>query len=241
MSRVAAVVLMGVLMVAPGCRHDDTLTVSVAASLQEAAACVDAPSYRLNVGGSAHLAQQILQGAPVDLFLSASLDELNTLYDEGRLQGEPVPIALNHLIVAMPRDREPPARWQDLDDPRFTRIGIADPTLAPAGRYAVQILRASGQYETLKSRLIPAADVVHARTLLRMGEVDIAIIYATDLPPDDPQLVAVDLPVVDLPSVVFGAGVLREGNTDAAHAWLDRLLSPEGRACLGKLGFENVR
>lgn len=240
MSRVAAVVLTGALLIASGCRHDDTLTVSVAASLQEAAACVDAPPFRLNVGGSAHLAQQILQGAPVDLFLSASLDELETLRDADRLLGEPVPIARNQLIVAMPRDREPPARWQDLDDARFARIGIADPTLAPAGRYAVQILQASGQYETLKSRLIPAADVVHARTLLRMGEVDIAMIYATDLPPDDRQLVAVDLPAVDLPSIVYGAGVIREGNTDAARRWLERLLSPEGRACLAELGFENV-
>ena len=240
MSRVAAVVLTGALLIASGCRHDDTLTVSVAASLQEAASCVDAPPFRMNVGGSAHLAQQILQGAPVDLFLSASLDELNTLYDQGRLQGEPVPIALNHLIVAMPRDREPPARWQDLDDPRFTRIGIADPALAPAGRYAVELLRANGVYETLQSRLIPAADVVHARTLLRMGEVDIAMIYATDLQSDDTQLVVVDLPSVDVPSIVYGAGILREGNTDAARRWLERLLSPEGRACLAELGFENV-
>ena len=102
------------------------------------------------------------------------------------------------------------------------------------------MLRVNGLYETLKPRLIHAADVVHARTLLRMGEVDVALIYATDLPPDDPQLVVLDLPVVDIPPIVYGAGIVETGNTDAARRWLDRLLSPEGRRCLSELGFEEI-
>ncbi|MGL6280696.1 MAG: molybdate ABC transporter substrate-binding protein, partial [Gaiella sp.] len=87
-------------------------TVLAAASLTEALPRVD-PAARFSFGGSNQLAQQIRQGFPFDVFLSASPREPQALLAEGLVR-RPVTFATNSLVLIVPRGN--PARIRVVQD-----------------------------------------------------------------------------------------------------------------------------
>src|SRR5689334_6979701 len=100
-----------------GCsRPAETLTVSLAASLQGAMKEIASqyewknPRVRLvlNFGASGMLAQQIEQGAPADVFLSAAPQPMDTLAARGLiLPGTRRDLLRNRIVLITPLDSRP--------------------------------------------------------------------------------------------------------------------------------------
>ena len=65
---------------------------------------------------------------------------------------------------------------------RFARLAVADPDLAPAGKYARTGLQKAGLWDVLKSRMVFTGDVRMAAETVRLATADVAFVYTTDVP-----------------------------------------------------------
>lgn len=133
---------------------------------------------RLNLAGSGTLTRQVLDGAPADAVILSHPDWMTPLIDAGRVEaGDVVPLAGNALVVV---GRGPAIDLEQLAEPRFGRIAIGDPDSVPAGLYAKQALITAGVWDAVETKLVTTADVRAALRYAQAGDVEAAIIYATD-------------------------------------------------------------
>ncbi len=228
-----------------GSEDDDpsgTLTVFAAASLTDVfegfgeQLTTEHPglTVRFNFAGSSALAQQIVQGAPADVFASADERQMSVVVEEGRAATEPEVFTANVLRIAVPPGN--PGGVRGLED--FTRDGLALALCAPevpCGRAAEAVFDAAG--------LTPAPDTYEedvraALTKVEIGEVDAALVYASDV-------VAAGN---DVEGIAFGEAedavnrypvCLVEGgpNPEAAEAFVELVRSEEGQQALEDAGF----
>ena len=113
-------------------------------------------SVRFNFGASNVLARQIVDGAPVDVFMSADEQQMDVVAAAGLVrQGSRTDVLSNQLAVVVPNDRNRPlVSIARLTDPVFRKIAIGDPDAVPAGVYARQYLQKAGIWEALSSRIV---------------------------------------------------------------------------------------
>jgi molybdate transport system substrate-binding protein len=132
------------------------LTVSAAASVQDAMEEVQtayqavAPHVTLtyNFGSSGSLAQQIAQGAPSDIFLSASPDWMDDLEAKGEiLGGSRQDLLQNAMVLIAPQDPTAVTDFPDLTSAEVGKVAIGEPESVPAGNYAKAVLTALDLFE----------------------------------------------------------------------------------------------
>jgi molybdate transport system substrate-binding protein len=129
-----------------------------------------------NFGASGTLAIQIENGAPTDIFISASREWVDYLAHKKLVVPEKIrPFAGNVLVFV---GRSDVHGFQDLG--KLERIAIASPRSAPAGAYAVEALEKSGWLPKLQKKLILARDVREALAYAERGEVGGAFVYRSD-------------------------------------------------------------
>jgi molybdate transport system substrate-binding protein len=227
------------------------ITVSAAVSLTEALT-VAATEYtqrgggtvRFNFGASNVLARQIVDGAPVDVFVSADEQQMNVVSAAGLVkEGSRTDILSNQLAVVVPSDRNRIlTSIRGLTDPAFRRIAIGDPEAVPAGVYAKQYLQKEGLWDTLAPRIVPAASVRAALSAVESGAADAAIVYRTDARIALRATVAWVVPVSDGPRIRYPAAVIRTSSTpDEAQRFIDFLRSAAGVRVLTQYGFSPIR
>lgn len=216
------------------------LTISAAASLTDAFGAVRAAfeashpevEVTINFGASSTLATQIGDGAPVDVFASA--DETTMGRVETLLHGAPVVFATNSLQIIVPKGN--PNRITGLAD--LARPGVVYVTCSPEvpiGRYAARSLQAAGVTVTPRS-LEPDVKGIVAKVVA--GEADAGIVYATDVTATRGAATGVDIPATVDVTATYPIAMLRSAtNATAARAWIDFLLSSEGRTILRERGF----
>ena len=101
------------------------------------------------IGSSGKLAAQIAHGANFDLYLSANMSYPKKLVKQGIGYSRVLPYALGELMVV---SRKPLRSLQELAT--LSRIAIANPKTAPYGAAAMEVLKDSGLYEKIRSRLV---------------------------------------------------------------------------------------
>jgi len=238
--------LLAVLAAAAACGRERAITVSAAISLKEpleevrARFAADHPgvAVRLNLGGSGELRRQILAGAPADVFVAASEREVDEIERAGlALPGSRRLVATNALVLVTPSDGPPLVRAADLLGPAVRRIAVGNPRTVPAGEYAAQWLRHEGLWERLGAKLILTENVRQALDYAARGEVDAAVVYATDLRRARVREALRPAPTSHAP-IRYPAVALR-GATDPAlaRAFVEQLVSPFGQAALARHGF----
>jgi molybdate transport system substrate-binding protein len=189
----------------------------------------------VSYGGSQALAQQIAQGAPADLFISAGEFPVRFLVDRGLVDGPGTAIVSNTLVAATRRGGVQLAALDELNTDAVQRIGIATPDLAPAGAYAKETLSNLGLWAELQPKLVMGADVRVTLAYLEAGNIDVALVYRTDARTSS-DVVVLDIvlpetysPVVYPAIIVRGSERTREAGdflaflrTDAASAIFSR-------------------
>jgi len=244
--------LAGVLLFA-GCQGDTderaTLSVYAASSLTEAFGELEASFERarpevdvtVTFAGSQVLRIQIEEGAPADVFASANPEHLEALVDAGRVREGHV-FASNELVVIVPLDN--PAgieSFADLVGARRLVLGTPD---VPVGRYAREALaradsavRAGFQAAVLANLVSEEPNVRLARAKVELGEADAAIVYLTDAAGSD-RIRSIPIPdEVNVQAAYLIGAVERPGRSEHADAWIELVLSAEGRAALERHGF----
>ncbi len=250
--RTTAAAALAVALALGACGGDSSeeeITVFAAASLSDAfgelAIAFEAQhpdvAVRLSFAGSAALRTQILEGAPADVFASASPDEVEAL-EAGGLVRDQRALASNTLVVAT-RDDDI-GSFEDLAAPGV-RLVLAGEDV-PAGRYAraaLVLADGDGAYgEDFAGRVLAnvrsnEANVRAALAKVELGEADAAIVYATDLAAADGVRAA---PVPDRFQVAAEYRIALLSGSDAAEAFVAFATSPEGTAVLARHGFMAV-
>lgn len=192
-----------------------------------------------NFGASGNLLVQIAQGAPVDIFITASVKDMDQAQEKGLIDMQSRrTFAENTLVLAKPiHSTIPLSGLGDLSSAQVERIGIGKPESVPAGRYGKEALRAAGLWEAVQGKLIFGSSVRQVLDYLRRGEVDAAMIYATDARIAKEQVTVVaNLEVRD--RILYPAALVRASlNGKQARLFLDYLATEAARAILAEHGF----
>jgi molybdate transport system substrate-binding protein len=198
---------------------------------------------------SAMLTTQILNGAPIDLFLSADLGYPKRLIAAGVAAGldhskTPVTYAKGTLVLWERKDMHlPPPSLALLRDPKLKRLAIASPERAPYGRAAVAALKSLNLYAALQPRLATAENISQAAQFAESANAQAGLISLTAAL--TPQLASSGAYFViprDLyPPIEQGAVMMEKAqNRAAARKLLDFLLSPPVQAELAQRGLTPV-
>jgi molybdate transport system substrate-binding protein len=222
----------------------DTLVVSAAADLTAALPALSAAflaetgtTVTATTGASGSLAQQIMNGAPVDVFASADGSWVDRLEAAGRtVPGTRTTYARGELaLVLAPRLRRNRAELADIAAVEFQRIAIANPAFAPYGRAARQALERAGVWDAVQSRIIMGENVRQALAYVTSGNVDAAIVARALVPDATPWFpVPAELHDPLLQEVVV---VRATGNEPAARRFVEFLTDGAGRAVLRSYHF----
>lgn len=235
--RLATVVLLAALLAAPaGATSGATrLTVFAAASLTEAFQSFDR-NEAYSFAGSNTLAAQIQQGAPADVFASASPQYTQDLYRR-KLVEKPVTFASNRLVLIVPRSN--PAGLMSVYDlsRKDVKLVIAAPAV-PVGSYTRTVLRKLGLSSVLAKVVSQESDVKGVVGKVALGQADAGFVYVTDARPVSDQVTVVKIPAWAQPRVRYEIAVVSKSpNKTAAQAWINALLSAKGQTALKNAGF----
>lgn len=221
------------------------LTVSAAASLTDAfkeiaprfEAAKPGATLRFNFAASGVLLQQIAQGAPVDVFVSADQETMNRSADQQLIAtGTRRDFASNTLVLVAPPD-SPVRRVADLTLPAVKRIAVGKVASVPVGRYTQQALEAAQLWSALSPKLVFADNVRQVLDYVARGEVEAGFVYRTDaeIAKDKLRVVAA---VGGHTPITYPAAVVA-GSRQAALArdFVAFLGGAEAQGILAKYGF----
>ncbi|MDQ3670952.1 MAG: molybdate ABC transporter substrate-binding protein [Actinomycetota bacterium] len=233
-----AVVMASALAAGAGARtHEpaDRLTIYAAASLTEVFRALD-PAHRYSFAASNILETQIRNGAPADLFASASSVNTQRLF-RAELVEKPMAFTANRLVLIVPRSN--PGGLRSVYDLRSkpVKLVIAGPAV-PVGRYTRRVLRKLGLTSVLSKVVSQESDVKAVIGKVALGQADAGFVYATDTRPVSARVSVIRIPARGQPSVQYEIAVVSRSSSKArARAWIERLLSARGQAALARHGF----
>jgi molybdate transport system substrate-binding protein len=191
-------------------------------------------SVRFDFAGSSALATQLTQGAPADVFASADLQQMDVVTRAGLQRSAPVVFASNVLEIAVPpRNPGHVTGLADFAKPDLT-LAVCAPQV-PCGAATRKVFAAA--HVTARPDT-EEQDVKAALTKVQLGEVDAALVYATDVRAADGRVEGIGFPEAQDAVNSYPICVLKAAPDAAAgQAFVDLVRSPAGRQALTAAGF----
>jgi molybdate transport system substrate-binding protein len=219
-----------------------TVTVFAASSLKESFTTLakqfesahPGVTVRLNFGASSTLAQQINQGAPADVFASASVKSMTQVTDAGGASTSTT-FVKNVMEIAVPPSN--PAKITTLADLAKSGVKIAlCQAQVPCGATAAKVFTKAGI--TVKPVTLEA-DVKATLTKVELNEVDAGVVYVTDVKAAGSKVTGIEIPAEVNASTEYPIAALTKApNSAAARAFTAYILSSDGQSVLTAAGFE---
>lgn len=194
------------------------LTVSAATSFQDILQeigkqyIIEHPKVKIdyNFASSGSLQHQIEQGAPVDVFISASLKQIETLKSKNLLlRDNYIPLVKNKIVLITSKSQIDISDLQQLTDQKINKIVIGEPKSVPVGQYAKEALTTLGIYQSLQEKLVFAGNVRQALTYVERGNVDGGIVYQTDAKLSNNVRVIAQIPEEYYSPIIYPVAVLK--------------------------------
>ena len=198
---------------------------------------------RVVYGPSHTLRHQIEKGAPIDVFLPESIDDVVKLQNKGlTLNGGPRAFAETSLVLVMPTGSPAAAvSFHDVLPDRGIRIAVADPKTSALGEITARTLRKLDPAHKQRARLVYAQHSGDVMNVLGAGKADVGIVYRVDAINGGQMRIIDESPGGKHTPVLFGQAVVstcRDGSLDIAEEFFDLLLSPRVQKLLLKYGFD---
>lgn len=249
--RQAALVALTLL---PGIAHADQITVFAAASLKTALDAA-ATGWQAKTGhsaviayaGSSALAKQIQQGAPADIFISASTQWMDTLAtDDLILPDSRRDILGNTLVlIAHGKDAAPVTIAPGFDLAGLIgdgKLSMALVDSVPAGQYGKTALQSLGLWASVEPQVAQSENVRAALSLVALGEAPLGIVYASDAiaddGADDQVSVVGTFPANSHKPITYPAAIIRGTTNPITSAdFIAYLSSDAGDAIFAAQGF----
>jgi molybdate transport system substrate-binding protein len=240
-------VVLALLLSKPAVASGEEILVAAAASLtdvlKDLASSFHSKSkhkVKFSFGSSSSLARQIEQGAPIDVFFSADLAQINNLDKSGRLEPDTQKNLLsNQLVIIVPADSKLAiSNPEDLLKSEVRKIALAEPSSVPVGIYASKYLEAEGLWERLRQRVVPVLDVRATLASVESGNVEAGFVYKTDAVVSKKVKVAYVVPTEKGPKITYPIAIVRESKRkEAARRFVEFVVSPVGKEAFKKYGF----
>ena len=226
-------------------RHD--LLVAAAASLSNVAAPLAQAIHerhgldvRFTFAGSNTLARQIVDGARVDVFLSADDTQMDVVERAGLIvPGTRVDVLANELVVIVGRGHETLVQGaRDLTRPEVARIAMGDPEAVPAGVYGRRWLEAAGVWSQVQPKVVPLSSSPAVVAAVREGRAAAGIVYVTDAVARSSSVaVAYRVDRHAAPAIRYPAAVVAGGRIAEARTFIQYLLSADATRLFEAAGF----
>ncbi|GHH98104.1 molybdate ABC transporter substrate-binding protein [Neobacillus kokaensis] len=225
------------------------LTVSAAASLQDALNDIQANfekeytnvKINYNFGASGALQQQISQGAPVDLYFSATEDKFDQLVTDGLIERKNgTDLVGNKLVLVVPKGTN--KNIQSFKDLRKAdKISIGTPESVPAGKYAKDTLEHLHIWKVVEDKVVFAKDVRQVLTYVETNNVDAGIVYKTDaMISPKVQIVASAEENTHAP-IIYPVGIIKTStHPKETMAFFEYLQSQKAIDIFEKYGFKGL-
>lgn len=231
-----------------------TLTVSAAASLQNALTDITPlfeqthPNINMayNSGGSGTLQRQIEQGAPADLFFSASSQQMDALAEQNLIQAASRQnILSNQLVLITPLDSSIKG-FEDLStgnspsgqSSNFKTLAVGEFQSVPAGQYAQATLKALDLLPEIDAKLVFFNNVRAVLAAVASGNASAGMVYATDARLSDQVEVVAIAPLNAHPPIRYPIAILqRSAQPAAARQYIDFLTTPAATQVFQRFGF----
>lgn len=232
----------------PADTQNTTLLIAAAASLQDALEELDPVfeathsgiTVNYNFAASGPLQQQIEQGAPTDVFISAANQQMDTLQSQNLIiTNTRRNILTNSLVLIIPNDSTLGLTdFRQLTNANVNKISVGEPRSVPAGQYAEELLTNLGILEQLRSKFVYGNSVRNVLGTVESGNADAGIVYATDARISD-QVTQVATAPSNLHSpIVYPMAVIAASrNQNEARSYAQFLSSSEAQAVFRRHGF----
>ena len=192
------------------------------------------------LGPANFLARQIDEGAPVDVFFSADLAQMDILEKKGRLEpGTRKNLLSNRLVMIVPADSKIAlAAPKDLLKNEVKKIVLADPAAVPVGVYASEYLAEEGLWDKVKAKVVPVLDVRATLASVESGNVEAGFVYKTDAAISKKVKVVYEVPIQTGPKIIYPVAIVKESKKkEVARDFMNFVLSSTGKLTFKKYGF----
>jgi molybdate transport system substrate-binding protein len=191
-------------------------------------------------GSSGALQNQIEEGAPADVFLSAGKKQMNALSEKDiPLEGTEKDLLENKIVLIVPKgNAKGITSFEDVATDLVSMVALGEPTGVPVGQYSAQIFTNLGIIDEVTAKANYGSDVRQVLTWVENGEVDCGVVYMTDAMTSELVDVVAIAPEGSTDKIIYPAAVI--GTTeypDQAKAFLDYLSTDRAAAIFEKYGF----
>lgn len=237
MKRVLALVGAAALALTACGGNADTGDSPEAPAVVFAAASLTKPFEEMNkeakysFGGSSGLVDQLVEGAPADVFVSADKKNMDRAVSEGLIEGEPVMFATNYLVLATPADN--PAGVTGLDASLDNAKLVVCAPEVPCGNATGRITKALGITLKPVSEEQTVTDVLGK---VVSGEADAGLVYMTDAKSAGDKVKAIDIPGAKEDPNTYWIATVKGGNANAARVFIGQVMG-DGQKILENYGF----
>jgi molybdate transport system substrate-binding protein len=194
-----------------------------------------------NLGASGDLVTQIEGGAPVDVFASAALKDMDELDNAGFVvKGTRTNFVANSVVLIVPSSSKIAiTSFEDLKNAEMKKIAVGNSKTVPAGRYAAETFQYYKISDMIQTKLIFTENVRQVLDYVARGEVDAGVVYSTDAMVRQQEVkIILTAPEASHKPIIYPiAAVKGSKNEKAAKSFIALVTSAEGQAILSKYGF----
>lgn len=252
---IAFSLVIGIRLLQPSpatAQGNSSLLVSAATSLKEALEetkqayqrVKPTVTVRYNLGASGALQQQIENGAPTDIFISAAAKQMDALQQKNLLlPNTRRNLLTNSLVLIVPSNSTAGiTSFGNLTGANVKRIAVGEPRSVPAGQYTEQVFQKLGILQQLKPKFVYGNNVRNILAAVESGNADAGVVYATDARTSNRVKVVATAPQNLHSPIVYPVAVLKSSkNATAARDYLQFLTSNTARSIFQKYGFGIAR
>ncbi|RAP25740.1 hypothetical protein C2W64_02355 [Brevibacillus laterosporus] len=197
-----------------------------------------------NFGGSGKLAQQIEQGAPSDLFISASSKDMNSLKEKNLIAEDSLTkLVTNEMVLIAPKESTISVdSFEKITPALVKQFAIGEPSSVPVGRYTEEALTKLGLWEKMKPTMVYAKDVRQVLTYVESGNAELGVVYKSDaLTSDKIKILATANQEWHSPIVYPAALVKATKQQKEAQEFLTFLTTDFSKSAFENYGFHPVK
>ncbi len=225
------------------------LIIAAAASLKDVTADIENVYEEKNknidlvftYGGSGSLQQQIEQGSPTDVFISAGSKQMDALDDKSLLlDGTKEDLLTNKVVLITPKDKTDLKSFEDLNSDKVSQIGFGEPRTVPVGEYTEEVLSSLGVLDSIRNsgKVVYAKDVKEVLTWVETGNIDAGVVYETDAKISDSVNIVCEAPEGSHKEILYSVAVIKDSkNINEAQEFLSFLNSDEAKTIFKEYGF----
>jgi len=226
---------------------ESTITIAAAASLKNCVDDVLIPMFtekypdiqvKATYDSSGKLQTQIEQGADIDVFMSASMKQMNELAEKGfMIHDSIVELLENKIVLIVPVNNTKEIR-EFKDILKADQIAIGDQASVPAGQYAKEALTNLNLWGQVIEKASLGTNVTEVLNWVAEGSADAGIVYSTDAASTKKVKVVAEAPEGSVSKVIYPVGIVKTSKDEAsAKKFLDFLQTEEVKKVFESYGF----